>query len=226
MIAGAKRSAYLRAEKGKSADMELIDQVLIIAGITVLIMISPGPDMVIVTRNTLIGGRAAGLKSSAGVLTGNLVHIAYCAIGIGWLISQSILAFNLLKYAGAAYLIYLGVMSFLAHDAPLDVDGKTDTVPDQRWYLQGFLNNILNPKGTLFYLGVFTVVITPETSFAATLLLIFVTISISAVFWLFFVATLDAGIVRRFLTRSQKLVSRVFGGLLIFLGVRVAFMER
>jgi RhtB (resistance to homoserine/threonine) family protein len=204
----------------------MLDQILVILGITTLIMISPGPDMVIVMRNTIIGGRAAGLKSSLGVLTGNLVHITYCAIGIGLLISQSILAFNILKYAGAAYLIYLGVMSFFASDTKLSVRDLEPRAVSQRWFLQGFLNNILNPKGTLFYLGVFTMVITPETATGTTLLLVAIMMAVSAAFWIFFVFTLDTGIVRRMLERGQKLVNRIFGGLLIFLGIRVAFLER
>lgn len=205
----------------------MLDQILVILGITTLIMISPGPDMVIVMRNTIVGGRAAGLKSSLGVLAGNLVHITYCAVGIGFLISQSILAFNILKYAGAAYLVYLGVMSFLADDTTkLSIRNLEPRAVNQRWFLQGFLNNILNPKGTLFYLGVFTMVITPETSRATTLLLVAIMMAVSALFWVFFVFTLDTGMVRRVLERGQRLVNRIFGGLLIFLGIRVAFLER
>lgn len=206
----------------------MIDQILVILGITLLVMISPGPDMVIVMRNTIVGGRAGGLQSSLGVLAGNMVHITYCAIGIGWLISESILAFNILKYAGAAYLIYIGVMSFRAKDMALSAETKAELQKNtgKSWFLQGFLNNILNPKGTLFYLGVFTMVITPETSTATTLLLVLIMMSVSALFWLFFVFTLDSTIVRNVLERGQKIVNRVFGGLLIFLGIRVAFMER
>jgi len=206
----------------------MIDQILVILGITLLVMISPGPDMVIVMRNTIVGGRAGGLQSSLGVLAGNMVHITYCAIGIGWLISESILAFNILKYAGAAYLIYIGVMSFRAKDMALSAETKAELQKNagKSWFLQGFLNNILNPKGTLFYLGVFTMVITPETSAATTLLLVLIMMSVSALFWLFFVFTLDSTIVRNVLERGQKIVNRVFGGLLIFLGIRVAFMER
>ena len=206
----------------------MIDQILVILGITLLVMISPGPDMVIVMRNTIVGGRASGLQSSLGVLAGNMVHITYCAIGIGWLISESILAFNILKYAGAAYLIYIGVMSFRAKDMALSAETKAELQKNagKSWFLQGFLNNILNPKGTLFYLGVFTMVITPETSTTTTLLLVLIMMSVSALFWLFFVFTLDSTIVRNVLERGQKIVNRVFGGLLIFLGIRVAFMER
>lgn len=205
----------------------MIDQILVILGITLLVMISPGPDMVIVMRNTIVGGRIGGMQSSLGVLAGNMVHITYCAIGIGWLISESILAFNILKYAGAAYLIYIGVMSFRSRDMVLSTeDAGLQKNAGRSWFLQGFLNNILNPKGTLFYLGVFTMVITPETSTATTLLLVLIMMSISALFWLFFVFTLDSTIVRNVLERGQKIVNRVFGGLLIFLGIRVAFMER
>ncbi|WP_323795896.1 LysE family translocator [Nisaea sp.] len=205
----------------------MIDQILVILGITLLVMISPGPDMVIVMRNTVIGGRVGGLQSSLGVLAGNMVHITYCAIGIGWLISESILAFSILKYAGAAYLIYIGVMSFRARDMALSTaDAGLQKNAARSWFLQGFLNNILNPKGTLFYLGVFTMVITPQTSTATTLLLVLIMMSVSALFWVFFVFTLDSTIVRNVLERGQRIVNRVFGGLLIFLGIRVALMER
>lgn len=204
----------------------MFDQIAVVAGLTFLVMISPGPDMVIVLRNTLVGGRAGGLKTALGVLLGNLVHIAYCAIGVGWLISQSILAFTILKYLGAAYLIYLGVMSFLSKSAPLEVEEAPSPRAARTWFLQGFVNNILNPKGTLFYLGVFTMVITPETSKSATLVLVLAMMLVSAVFWLFFVYTLNLGIIRKTLERSQEIVSRIFGGLLIFLGIRVAVMER
>ena len=115
----------------------MIDQILVIAGITFLIMISPGPDMVIVMRNTVIGGRTAGLITSSGILAGNLVHITYCAVGIGWLISQSILAFTILKFAAAAYLIYLGFMSFRANRKSIDSGIAHDSVSQRTWFSQG-----------------------------------------------------------------------------------------
>ncbi len=94
------------------------------------------------------------------------------------------------------------------------------------WLLQGLINNLLNPKGTLFYLGVFTVVITPQTTVGTTGLLVASMVLISALFWLFFVYTLDRPAVRRFIDRSQQTVSRVFGVVLLALGVRVALLDR
>jgi threonine/homoserine/homoserine lactone efflux protein len=126
----------------------------LIIGITTLCMLSPGPDMALDMRNTLTGNRAAGLYTSLGVLTGNAVHIGYCAPGVGVLIAHSVVAYSVLKYAGAAYLIFLGLMGIrAAHSA---VERAADSAPVQRArnsYVQGLLNNLLNPKGALFYLG-------------------------------------------------------------------------
>lgn len=204
----------------------MLDQILIIVGITFLIMISPGPDMVIVMKNTFIGGKRAGLVTSAGILTGNLVHITYCAIGIGWLISQSILAFTILKYLSAAYLVYLGITSWMAGRQSLSLDQAPDVDHSRTWFSQGFINNILNPKGTMFYLSVFSMVITPETSIPVMLLLVLIMKSISAGFWIVFVYTLDTRYVRRWIDKGQVIVNRTFGVLLVFLGIRVALIER
>ena len=98
----------------------MFDQVWMIVSLTFLVMVSPGPDMVLVLRNVLVSGRSAGLQTSMGILSGNLVHITYCVLGIGLLISQSITAFTALKYAGAAYLIYLGILSFRSRAKTLE----------------------------------------------------------------------------------------------------------
>lgn len=204
----------------------MLDQLLVITGVTVLVLISPGPDMIIVLRNTLLEGRAGGLQTALGVLTGNLVHISYCVIGIGWLISQSIVAFNVLKLAGAAYLVWLGIRSLRAGRTRLDPAAHPRAARNRTCFWQGFINNLLNPKGTMFYLGVFTLVITPDTSAFRMLVLITVMMLICALFWLLFIATIDRPAVRRGIERWQGAVQNVFGVLLISLGLRVAFLQR
>ena len=204
----------------------MLGQVWVTVSLTALVMVSPGPDMVLVLRNTVVGGRRAGLETSTGILSGNLVHITYCLLGIGVIISRSIVAFSALKYAAAAYLIYLGIASLRSGATTLDTHEIHARGPHRTWFVQGFVNNLLNPKGTLFYLGIFTVVITPETSGSVMLLLIVSMMIVSASFWLFFVYTLDRPVVRRRIERSQRTVHRIFGGLLILLGLRVASMRR
>jgi len=201
-------------------------QLVVLITLTSLVMVTPGPDMMLVLRNTLLGGRRAGLSTSGGVLAGNLVHITYCLLGIGLLIAKSILAFAALKYAAAVYLISLGVQSLrTANQAPA-VAALDRCSRARHWFLQGFISNVLNPKGTLFYLGVFTVVIVPGTAAGAMLVLVCGMMLVSASFWLLFVFTLDRPAIHRWIARSQRTVHRVSGGLMILLGVRVAFAER
>ena len=204
----------------------MLDQFLVIVSVTALVMIIPGPDMILVVRNTFVGGRGGGLQTSAGILVGNLVHITYCLLGIGLIISQSIVAFSVIKFAGAAYLVYLGIVSLRSGATMLDTSDVADRRPARIWFVQGFVNNLLNPKGTLFYLGVFTTVIAPETPSRTMLLLVLAMMTVSASFWLLFVCTLDHPFIRRSVERSQLTVNRIFGALLIFLGIRVASMSR
>lgn len=204
----------------------MLEQILIVVSVTSLAMVTPGADMVLVMRNTLVGGRRAGFQTSLGVLSGNLVHITYCVLGIGVLISQSIVAFSVLKSAAAVYLIYLGVMSVRAGAKTLDTARVDHARRTRTWFVQGFVNNLLNPKGALFYLGVFTIVITPGTSFPSMLFLIFTMMVVSLSFWLLFVLTLDRPAIRNFFDRSQQAVNLIFGGLLILLGIKVASAQR
>src|SRR5262245_35288623 len=204
----------------------MVAQLLTVVAITSVVMVTPGPDMLLVLRNTVVAGRRAGLRTSCGVLTGNLVHITYCLLGIGLLIAESIVTFSALKYAAAAYLVYLGIMSFRAGNQPLEAGDVEAREAGGHWFLQGFINNVLNPKGALFYLGVFTVVITPGTSAGVMVMLVSSMMLISASFWLLFVYTLDRPAVRGWFTRSQRAVNRVCGAVLILFGVRVAFANR
>lgn len=211
-------SATLRSEVAVSEDL------IVIVGITMLCMLSPGPDMILVMQSTLAGDRRQGLLTSLGVLTGNLVHISYCALGFGYVVAHSIVAYSVLKLAGALYLIYLGVRSLRAAlHAP---DGEAFKVPSRdrvlSAYRRGLFNNLLNPKGALFYLGVFSQVITPETPTPRALVLIATMLSTSAAFWLLFVATLHRATVRSLIERSRRWVGAAFGALLVLLGLRIA----
>jgi threonine/homoserine/homoserine lactone efflux protein len=201
----------------------MTEKLLIVLGVTTLCMLSPGPDMVLVMRNTLVGDRRRGGWTALGVLTGNLFHIAYCTVGIAVLVSRSPIAYTVLRVASAVYLVFLGVQALrnaTRRDAPTSAD-----VTHGNPYWQGFVNNILNPKGSLFYLGVFTQVITPDISLAQTAWLVAAMMSVSVVFWIVFVQTLHLRVIRLALHNSRTAMERVFGVALIALGARVAVLK-
>lgn len=202
----------------------MTEKLLLVAGVTMLTMLSPGPDMILVMRNTLTRDRRCGGLTALGVLTGNMVHIGYCTLGIALLLVRSPVAFNVLRVASAIYLVYLGVQSLRSRDT---TKAGPDAAAGGRLtsaYWQGFVNNVLNPKGTLFYLGVFSQLITPEMSFAQTTLLIAVMVGVSAMFWIVFVQTLHLPIIRAGLDTSKVAINRVFGVVLILFGARIAML--
>jgi threonine/homoserine/homoserine lactone efflux protein len=133
----------------------LLQSLTWVVGLTALVMITPGADMLLVARNTLAGGRRDGWLTSCGVLTGNLVHITASALGVGWLLANSPLAYSLLRQVAALYLIALGLAGLLPRSAGPDAEHAPRRPHASVPFLQGLLNNLLNPKGALFYVSVF-----------------------------------------------------------------------
>jgi threonine efflux protein len=203
----------------------MIEKLLLVVSVTTLCMLSPGPDMILVMRNTLTRDRQYGGLTALGVLTGNLVHIGYCTLGIALLLSQSPVAYNVLRISSAIYLVYLGVRSLRSDHASDEALATSAGWRPAGAYWQGFVNNVLNPKGALFYLGVFSQLITPDMSLAQTTLLVVVMVSVSAVFWILFVQTLHLPLIRIGLDRSKVAIDRVFGVVLILLGASVAMLK-
>jgi RhtB (resistance to homoserine/threonine) family protein len=203
----------------------MIEKLLLVVGVTTLCMLSPGPDMVLVMRNTVTRDRRSGGLTALGVLTGNLIHIGYCTLGIAVLLSQSPVAYNTLRVASAAYLVYLGVQSLRSAGATEAEPSEPHASRRTNAYREGLVNNLLNPKGILFYLGVFSQLITPDMTVAQTTLLIGVMMSVSAVFWILFVQTLHLPVIRAGLSKSKVAIDRVFGLVLILFAARIATLK-
>lgn len=203
----------------------MTEKLLLVVGVTTLCMLSPGPDMVLVMRNTLTSGRRLGGLTALGVLTGNMFHIGYCTLGIGLLLAQSSTAYNVLRIASAMYLVYLGVQSLRSRPTAVVEPDAPVAPPPTNTYWQGVINNLLNPKGSLFYLGVFSQLITPEMSLAQTIILIVAMVSVSTIFWIVFVQTLHLPLIRTQIDKSKVAVDRVFGVVLILLAAKVAMLK-
>jgi threonine/homoserine/homoserine lactone efflux protein len=132
----------------------------------VLLILIPGPDFAVVTKNTLVGGRRRGTWTALGVATSNLVQGTAAAAGLGVILRVQPL-FEAIKWAGVAYLTFLGVQvirSAIRGDyAPLDTDQPAGPMIALAGWRQGFLSNITNPKVLVFYLAVLPQFLTPGT---------------------------------------------------------------
>jgi RhtB (resistance to homoserine/threonine) family protein len=134
-----------------------------------LAVMAPGPDFAMVLRQSLAHGRRTGVWTSIGIGSAISLHITYSLLGVGLLLKSSVLAFTLLKYAGAAYLGWAGVQALRsrprAATGVLDgsvVPAKAVPTNGAAWRT-GFLTNALNPKATLFFVALFPLVISPQT---------------------------------------------------------------
>jgi len=161
-------------------------QILPFVLVTIPVLLMPGPDLLLVLRNSAIGGRHGGAATAAGTVTGLLVHATGAALGLSALLAASAEAFTVVKLIGAGYLLYMGVQSLRAAAARAhDVGaGPTGTAAEQlgrQAFRQGLLTNVLNPKIAAFFLAFLPQFVTPATSATAqTALLgaIFITMSV------------------------------------------------
>lgn len=199
-----------------------------VALVHLLAVASPGPDFAVVVRESVAQGRRAGSWTALGVGCGIFVHVAYSLLGIGLIVSQSIVLFNLFKWLAAAYLVYLGWRALRARPMSLEViDGANAEVARSAWraFVIGFVTNGLNPKATLFFLSLFTVVISPDTP-----LLVQagygVYLAGATALWFLLVAWLfSRGRVRAGFARMGHWFDRLTGAVLIGLGARLALSE-
>lgn len=118
----------------------------------VLLLLVPGPAVLYITSRSIGLGRPAGLVSAMGIAVGTLVHVAAATLGLSALLVSSAAAFQFVKYAGAAYLIYLGIRTLRSRDAAV-VDPSRERLSLRRVFGQGVLVNLLNPKTALFFLA-------------------------------------------------------------------------
>jgi len=190
---------------------------------TFIAMVSPGPDFLITMRNALGVGRASGIATAIGIGVAIAVHVAYSVFGLALIISQSIILFNIIKYLGAAYLIYCGIMALRSKGWEMTAEKAKNTSKTlKRSFIEGFVTNALNPKATLFFLALFTQVLTPDTPM--TWKVIYGgSLMIMVAGWFSFVsAVLTQETIRQKLSSISVWIDRVTGGFFIVLGLKIA----
>jgi RhtB (resistance to homoserine/threonine) family protein len=205
--------------------MYFISEFLTVAVVHLLAVMSPGPDFVLISRNSLIYSRVVGVYSAVGLGSGILVHVAYSLIGIGFIISKSVLVFSLIKFIGAGYLIYIGYQSLKAKPHQNNETKESFSAVEigrLQAIKMGFLTNVLNPKATLFFFALFTQVINPETP-KLIQVLYGVEMSLMTFVWFSLVAiVLSHNVIRLRFVSVAHYLERFFGILLIALGIKVA----
>ncbi|WP_377297486.1 LysE family translocator [Rhizobium sp. SGZ-381] len=131
-------------------------------------IISPGADLAMVMRQSLVHGRRQAIITSFGIGTALMFHVSYTILGLGLIISQSITLFNIIKWCGVAYLLYIGVKALRAGKADLSVAAEADGKDARgqsalRAYGLGFAANALNPKPVFFFLSIFSTAVSAHT---------------------------------------------------------------
>jgi len=194
-----------------------------------LAAIMPGIDFTMVLRQSISHGRKAGIVTSLGIATAIFVHASYTILGMGLIISQSVLAFNIIRFVGAAYLLWLGVQSLRA-PAPQPADiravGTAGSQGVFKSFGVGFLTNLLNPKATIFFVSVFTTLVSIATPVnvqfgyvAAMAVVLFSWFALVAVFF-------TTPRVRAGFYRLGEWFNRATGAVLIGMAAKVALTQR
>ena len=212
--------------------MEYIHLIGTVSFILFLALLSPGPDFLLTIKNSMQYSRRTGIFTAIGLGGGIAVHISYCLAGLAIIISQQIILFNILKFLGAGYLMYIGFQSFFSKSNQIDISEisekekvKNDISPFQALKI-GFLGNVLNPKATLFFMSLFTLVISPETPNFILGILSIIMISMTMLWFSLVAIFFTQPKVQKTFNKFQKFFNKFFGSLLIALGVKIALSEK
>ena len=141
-----------------------LPQLLLFIAAGWLLNLTPGPDVLYIVTNALRSGARAGIVAALGIVSGCFVHVFAAAIGVSALLATSAMAFTVLKWVGAVYLLWMGVRLLFSKAAPLDLRAGQAEPDLWRVYYRGFLTNVLNPKVALFFLAFVPQFIAPDAS--------------------------------------------------------------
>ena len=203
--------------------MGFVEGLLTITLVHLLAAASPGPDFVMVTQQSLSRGRRAGILCSLGIALGLSVHIVYSSLGMAALVSESATVLTVLKFVAAAYLIYLGVLGLRSRAQPATQPQAAEEarVSGTRLISMGFLCNALNPKAPLYFLSVFTLVLSPSMPLYQ-IVLYGVWMMLVQFAWFSSVALLlSKPTVKARFQRIGHWVDRLMGGVMLVFGIKL-----
>ncbi len=208
--------------------MLLWSQIALFAATSVVLILTPGPDILYVMTRGVAQGRGAALAAAAGFSLGNFVHIFFALIGFSALLASSAHAFQVVKYAGALYLVYLGVR--LLRSPTVALGGENlPLLRGRRIFFQSIVANVLNPKVAVFFLAFFPQFIDARQGSASLQMLSLGTLFVFLTLICFSLVAFCSGAVGAWLNRKPAVsghLDRMAGSVLVLLGLRLAWPTR
>lgn len=217
----------MNLNKFKKNGVFMVENFFLFVVMSILLIILPGPDTAIATKNTLSAGRIGGFKTVLGTFCAILIHTIAAVVGLSAIIVKSAFLFSVFKYVGAVYLVYLGVKTIWAlrnkkEEIPMD-SNVANKFKNQSHFKQGFLTNMLNPKVAVFFLTFLPQFVDPGTNTIGPFLLMGVTYAILTAIWfvlyIYLVDQISAFMKR---PRTTTVIESITGIVLIGFGVKLA----
>lgn len=197
-------------------------------GAAIVLTLMPGPDNLFTLAQSIAKGKNAGIFTTLGLCTGLLVHITAATIGISAVIYHSALAFTVVKYAGAAYLLFLAYKSFKEKGSSLNLNNE-DSLDYKSLYKKGIIMNLLNPKVSLFFLAFFPQFINYENGNVSIQMLVYGILFLVQTLVIFTSISMFAGKVGYFLRKNASLskkINIIQGSLFTLIGLKIAFSQK
>lgn len=202
-------------------------ETFLIAGI--ILNITPGADTMYILGRSIAQGKKAGILSALGITTGALFHVIFATLGLSIILAKSALAFQVVKYLGAIYLIYLGLKSlFSKSSGGFNLATENEVINFKKVYLSGILTNILNPKVALFFLAFLPQFINPTyQNTSLSFLILGTTFLATGTFWCLLLAVFSSKLSSK-IRKNYKFkvwLDKITGGIFIALGIKLALSK-
>ncbi|WP_018125755.1 LysE family translocator [Desulfovibrio oxyclinae] len=205
-----------------------LSQLALFAGAVFVLALTPGPDILYVLARGISQGRKAGLCAAAGFNLGVIVHTFFAAFGVSAVLAASATAFTIIKLAGAAYLVYLGIMMFRSAATASAIGGDKSTIPTATIFRQSIVANVLNPKVALFFLAFLPQFTDPNRGPVVFQMILLGAVFMLVSFSVFAAVALFSGAVGERLRTGpemERALNRTAGTVLVGLGVTLALSD-
>jgi len=205
----------------------MIENYLLFIIMSICLIILPGPDTAMATKNTLVAGKVGGVKTVFGTCIALLIHTLAAVIGLSALIVKSALLFSIFKYVGALYLIYIGIKALLAVKNKEGVNTNDVSINNDKehtsCFRQGFLTNLLNPKIAVFFLTFLPQFLNPSHNTFIQLLVMGLTYLVLTIIWFaFYIFLIDKISAFMKKPKTQRYIQGLTGIVLIGFGIKLA----